>query len=269
MIFDENIAFNAVQKISCLSLLISCFEKLSTYDKFDDSGFYSWPINSLRLYKTLLRNYWRILTRLFAYPNLLIIFVLQAVLSIMLLSGIFSTPLNSGCLFVIVISQLLLMLRSPYGNDGSDQMLQIIFTGLLISWAINTDNSKLLFFWFISFQTCLAYLTAGVAKASASKWRNGINLTNILSTQLYGNERFLNLLKNYPATSKYMSRILIIGECCFPLGIMLSPTSAMIFLIAGFCFHLSIALLMGLNTFFWSFIATYPAIYFLAVQRSP
>jgi hypothetical protein len=42
----------------------------------------------------------------------------------------------------------------------------------------------------------------------------------------------------------------------------LPATLLWIFLATGILFHLTIALIMGLNTFFWSYISTYPAILF-------
>lgn len=56
----------------------------------------------------------------------------------------------------------------------------------------------------------------------------------------------------------------IVFECSAPFLLLLGTPGAFAIIVVGLCFHLSIALLMGLNNFLWSFGAAYPALLFLA-----
>jgi hypothetical protein len=49
-------------------------------------------------------------------------------------------------------------------------------------------------------------------------------------------------------------------ECLFPLAFLLPWPYGIGFLAAGALFHAANAILMGLNTLFLSFLATYPAL---------
>ena len=54
-------------------------------------------------------------------------------------------------------------------------------------------------------------------------------------------------------------------EVTFPLALVLGPTGVAVYAAVGALFHVSNAVLMGLNTFVWAFVATYPAVLFCAV----
>jgi hypothetical protein len=44
----------------------------------------------------------------------------------------------------------------------------------------------------------------------------------------------------------------------------IDPRVALAFITVGATFHVAVGLCMGLNIFFWSFAATYPAVYYFA-----
>jgi hypothetical protein len=54
--------------------------------------------------------------------------------------------------------------------------------------------------------------------------------------------------------------MVIVGECGFPLVLVASRPLRRAMLAGGLLFHAAVALLMNLNTFFWSFAAAYPAL---------
>jgi hypothetical protein len=51
-------------------------------------------------------------------------------------------------------------------------------------------------------------------------------------------------------------------ECTFPLALISGGTGFAVFAVIGLLFHVLSAMTMGLNTFVWAFVATYPAILF-------
>jgi hypothetical protein len=52
----------------------------------------------------------------------------------------------------------------------------------------------------------------------------------------------------------------ILTECLFAVALLTPFPITLAILIGGAAFHIMSGLVMGLNTFIWSFVATYPAI---------
>jgi hypothetical protein len=69
-----------------------------------------------------------------------------------------------------------------------------------------------------------------------------------------------------PQLSKLVCWCIIIFECVFPILIFTGIQSTVFFILVGMIFHFSISIFMRLNSFFWSFIATYPALLFFAAE---
>ena len=53
-------------------------------------------------------------------------------------------------------------------------------------------------------------------------------------------------------------------ECAFPLGVLAGGWVLLATLALAFAFHTAIAFTMGLTVFPWAFLATYPALTFVA-----
>ena len=65
-----------------------------------------------------------------------------------------------------------------------------------------------------------------------------------------------------PRLRVVLSWAVILGEVCFPLAVLLPARGVVAVLAVGLAFHLVVAVCMGLNTFVWAFVATYPAVLF-------
>jgi len=65
-------------------------------------------------------------------------------------------------------------------------------------------------------------------------------------------------------TSVTLSCATILFEVLGPLGVLTGPKPTLLFLVSGVLFHLSIAVAMGLNTFFWAFTSPFPAVYYMS-----
>jgi hypothetical protein len=164
--------------------------------------------------------------------------------------------------FVVVSTALcwLAVLRTSYGQDGADQMSYIVYTGMAIAVSLGSDVAKEVFLWFVALQACLSYGVAGVAKAISKGWWNGSYLTGICCTHIYGSTGIGELLSHRRFLAKTLARMVIIWECFFPIVLLVPKPIALLILISGVSFHLMNGYVMGLNTFIWSFISTYPAI---------
>jgi hypothetical protein len=120
--------------------------------------------------------------------------------------------------------------------------------------------------WFIAIQGCLSYSVAGIAKAVSPVWRSGEAVRRILSTRTYGSSSSAALVRGRDGACMVLSWLLMLFECTFPLALAFGQTGFAVFAVLGICFHIANAVIMGLNTFVWAFVATYPAILFCAVR---
>jgi hypothetical protein len=154
--------------------------------------------------------------------------------------------------------------RSGYGEDGSDQMLTIVAAGLL-SFALLPESTpwRPIGLWFIAAQSVLSYTAAGISKLAAPLWRNGRASLMIFRTETYSNPTVAHMLERSRAAQIALAWTTILFECLFPLALFAPMPVAVTLLALGFVFHLANAFVMGLNVFFWAFVATYPAVLLL------
>ena len=115
---------------------------------------------------------------------------------------------------------------------------------------------------FVAFQAVLAYAASGIEKLRAGHWRAGARLVQILQDSSHRFPRLGNRLAARPGWARAASWAVAVGEVLFPLGLLLPPAGFFAVIAAGLLFHAALAVIMGLPMFFWSFAATYPALYF-------
>jgi hypothetical protein len=150
--------------------------------------------------------------------------------------------------------------RHPYGQDGADQMLLLIFTASAVVSLSRTPATTAMALWAIGIQCSLAYFVAGAAKLSAAGWRNGHYLPGIFGTQIYGMPPLSRLLAATPPLAVGLSWLVIGFECLFPLAFVLPWPWGAALLGGGLIFHASNAVFMGLGSFLAVFVSSYPAL---------
>jgi hypothetical protein len=159
----------------------------------------------------------------------------------------------STCLFI--------QARSCFGGDGAHQMNIIIGVAILVGFNPWLDRAVgNLSLVFIAAQACLAYCASGVAKLVSPIWRSGDALPKILATVAYGSNLGFQLMNRVPKVSRWVCRGTVLAETIFPICIAAPAPLLLSFLAWGVMFHIANGLLMGLNTFLFSFVGTYPAI---------
>ena len=94
----------------------------------------------------------------------------------------------------------------------------------------------------------------------APVWRSGEAITRIVNTRLWGRAGLARALRSYPACVPRWPGPPSFPSASSPLVLLSGRPGCYLFLLWGVLFHLSIAWVMGLNTFLWTFLATYPAI---------
>ncbi|MGH9638152.1 MAG: hypothetical protein ACRD72_25225 [Candidatus Angelobacter sp.] len=248
-------------------VLISSLELLTLKKEFEDGGLFSWDV-----LRTVSRASLRVGTGrprdLISHPFFVPVLIGTRALAALLLicfSNIYG--LSIACVVAIVAVGILMFWRAPLGLDGSDQMSLITFAALVIFKLFPRDvRVAQASLWFIAIQGCLSYLVAGIAKVISPIWRSGEAVRKILSTRTYGSRRSAALLSGRDGVCIVLSWLVMLFECTFPLALAFGKTGFAVFAILGICFHIANAVAMGLNTFVWAFVATYPAILFCALK---
>jgi hypothetical protein len=254
-------ALALVERIGAVAILISSLEMMVRPELFASEGLLSWKAAQLRS-RWLTHGPIAIgLDVLFHAPGVLWLVGLRSLASAVVIVSDFPSGVAIG---VVVLSTLLLMLRTPYGNDGADQIGLITFSAAALAHLRPTTKVIVAVLWFVTLQSCLAYLTSGIAKLAGSRWRDGTGLVGILATKTYGMRVLADALRRHRGVALVASWIVILGETLFPAVLIAPPSMILGFMVWGVVFHLGSAAVMGLNTFLWAFPATYPAIWYCA-----
>lgn len=119
---------------------------------------------------------------------------------------------------------------------------------------------------FLAGQVLVAYFVTGKNKLLAPTWRSGARLTQIMHV---GEFRFAPvgaLLFRQPMIALLAAWTVMVLQLSFPLSVFLPSTIFWIFIFGGLLFHGGIAFTMGLHDFFWSFVAAYPALWFVQTR---
>lgn len=165
---------------------------------------------------------------------------------------------------VILTSRTLLNLRNQLGLDGSDQMSLVVCVGVAVALLVPDRGAQAVALGYVALQLLLSYSVAGIAKAVSPAWRSGSAMPNIMSTVGFGLPPLGAFLHRHPRLALAACWSVIVLECAALPAILLGTPAALAIIGIGLCFHLSVAVLMGLNGFLWSFAAAYPALLLLA-----
>jgi hypothetical protein len=248
-------------------MLVSCAEYLVDREPLRDSGLTPWSVARLRYRITGTGLSGFLLDLVLRYPVVLGLVALQGALAAITLAGP-ETMICSGWLLLAQAGLAwLFLLRNRYGHDGADQMTSIAYASLGMACAVPTPLVQRCCLWFLTAQLCLSYLVSGLAKVPERGWRDGSYLTGVCGLRMYGNPRLAEFLSARPALARWLSRGILAWEIAFVLVLVLPMPAALAFLAAGLVFHLLIAVIMGLNSFVWSFPAIYPAALFCIRTR--
>jgi hypothetical protein len=181
----------------------------------------------------------------------------QVVLSVLLgVASLTGAMKGIGCLcLALYLISLMLAVRHPFGRDGADEMLSILFFGLAVATLAPDQAIKVVAIIYVCGQLILSYVVAGSAKLRSRAWmREGI-LSGILSTEIYGGRRAWlgRWFSKHPRMDLSCGLMVVFMEVSYPLIFLPSRALAVTLLVATWSFHFATAALMGLNTFLFVF----------------
>jgi hypothetical protein len=233
-----------------------------------EETFFSWQILSLN--PGWLYSGWRL--KFFNYickgTNFKILMYVRCFLAgILLMNQAQSNILYLIVLFFLFFCSLVVNTRHWHGRDGADEVLNVMLFGILSYYLINrTDTLHSAGLIFIISQLTLSYFISGYYKLISPVWRSGEAIKKIICTEYYGKPSLAHLINRRLA--KIVCWITILWEVTFPLVWICPFPYSLIWLGFGIVFHISTAIIMGLNTFMLSFLSAYPLLfYFLSLNK--
>ncbi len=202
----------------------------------------------------------KIIKKLIIYPNVMALLAFRQTLIILTL-----THPYPGLYLLVLISNLLILSRwKGVFNGGSDYISFIVMTGLYIGSLTAKTEWESAGLFYIAVHSCFSYFKAGLVKVVIPGWRNGSILPLLFKTSLYKNPWGMFSFLNKPIILFLIAWVVLIFELTFPLA-MVSPPILILYLFFGCIFHLSIIYFVGLNRFFWAWIATYPSLIYFSL----
>ncbi len=189
------------------------------------------------------------------------LFALRATLAVILILGLnsaFTLPL------LLLISILLLHhFQGPY-NGGADKMGFLILTCLTLARLAPPAWAELALAY-LAAQLILSYFISGQIKIMNPEWRTGRALSDVFAYSAYPVSESLRALAHKPGLTFTASWVVMLFELIFPLAFFHATALYLALIIAAF-FHLSNACFFGLNRFFWTWLAAYPALIWLQTR---
>ncbi len=184
------------------------------------------------------------------------LFIPRLLLAILLIVG-FQTAWVLIALLVLALA-ILHHFQGPY-NGGADRMSLLILCCLCLVAYLPSQRWQEIIFGYLALQLILSYFISGWVKIKNPDWRSGRALRDIFQFSAYPVSESLRQWAHSPRLLLFMSWGVMLFELMFPIS-LLSSTSLNIALFIAASFHFANACLLGLNRFFWIWIAAYPSI---------
>ncbi len=246
-------ALGWTQRLVAISIALSAIELLVVRAAWSDTGVFRWSTLRQELAPRWSR---RVLDPVFGARGFTIVVAAQLALALAL--PWVAHPAASWLLLVTTLA-IAFRFRGSYAG-GSDAMTVVVLVGLAIApWSPRAGLG------YIAAQLVLSYVVAGVGKLADPAWRAGRALPALLALPQYAAPARVRRLIERPAIARAASFAVLGFELGFPLA-LLGPVPAAIAIGLGLAFHVTNAVVLGLNRFVWAWLAAYPALIYWAVQ---
>lgn len=248
--------------VVAIGLLLSSVQLLSGLGEFRSSGLFDW--NSRRVVAGSHGASRRWMTGRSGIALLRVALVARIACCIALIIPFQSDRLYGSYALIVLLTSLLLAYQIGYGKDGSNRISVIVIAGLAFTFLMPASSPfHPVGLYFIAAQAVLSYFAAGLSKLSSARWRDGSALRTILNTATYGDRTAAAVVNRRPWIAGFVGWAVISVEIVFPVVLVAPPGVLGALLVAGALLHLGTVALIGLDTFFWAFTATFPAIIFV------
>jgi hypothetical protein len=242
-----------------IAVMLSSAELLVERRRLENNDLLGWDVG--RYYTRFTIGGWLgpLTDILFAARGFKVLTFLRFLTGLAMLSQSVVSEVSAWILAAGFILTFLMAVRSPFGLDGAFQMNLVTLAGLWVH-AVSPAGSiaAAAGLWFITVQLGLSYAIAGVSKLPSKIWRNGVAITGILGTSIYGHQGLHRIVSKARLLAFVASWAVMTFELSFLPLCLLGGKAALAAMVIGVAFHLSNAAFMGLNGFLISFVAAYP-----------
>lgn len=231
--------------------------------KFSEETFFAWSVTKSKpgwIYRG-----WRLslLNSLFNKNGFGLLIGVRLLLIVAALACMGKGAYFAYCLVLLSGISCLFNIRHFQGKDGADESLTVLLFGLTVYYLIGpTLPLRFVGIIFIIAQISLSYFISGYYKIKSKTWRSGRAIQNVLATKIYGQPSLVFATKNR-YLSHFICWTIVLWELTFPLVFLVAAPFSFGWLGMGVAFHLSMAFIMGLNTFMMSFLSSYPLFFFV------
>lgn len=227
--------------------------------------FYDWRIVRSRYYILIGRPALAFMFDLACAPRVFLAAVIAHGVAALLfpIAFLFSTSIAALVAGFVLIVHCLTNIRVMVGRGGADQMQNIIWASLFAFCLPINDLARTIAIAFIPAQLILSYWTSGIAKLVSQVWRNGSAVYLISRMESYCSVGLAQVCGKR-RVSILLSWLTMWFEVCSPFLLLGGRPGVLAFIAGGTLFHLGIAITMGLTTFVFAFVATFPILYSFA-----
>lgn len=249
-------AYFFTRALLAVALTLQGFELLAL-NKIYSRGPWEW---------SLIREDFRsqsILLRLFDIIHSKIAFTGASIVQIVVSLFLIKVPSFAG-VFTLVLIQLLIASRFRGAfNGGADAMVLVLLTGLAISaWSPRMVEVGLLY---VAVFATFSYAASAISKLKNRSWWSGEALRSYALDSSYDVPASLMNLFKRPRLSFVLSWSLLLFELALPFC-LLNEQAIALWIGLGLLFHLTTFAAIGLNRFFWVWIASYPALFYFVIR---
>jgi len=281
---DPSHAFAVACFFLGLGQAVTSLEYLRLSRQFGRGGMYNWPV--LR-YAAPVRSApatW-LREKMFCQRGTIVLLVLRLLLAISLIVFCTNEAVALASLVGVFIMSLIFFYKLPWGFEAAEQVVFHSALGLLafglcrwagapdlgLSYGASAEQAVPLGWfhaphaglYYVAAYCALVYATNGVSKWCSKEWRRGEALDWAFNLQGFGAHWMANLLTPRPRLRLVLAWTVILLESLAPLAIFLPAEGIVIALAFGVLFHIFNGLTMGLNTFLYAFLPTYPVVLFV------
>jgi hypothetical protein len=264
LIHNPRLVLQLIAAFTSIAVLVTDLEWLYLHKHFKNNGLFSWVVRRYRVKTFFSGVVVNLSDQVFKYPNIIYFFLLRVVLAIVLIF-LWNTAILAYLCLAIVVTSSMLSIRGNEGTTGAESMSILSLGAVGLTLLSSTGHLYQFGILFIALQLILSYSTSGWMRILQPTWRDGTDLLSVLRQHTYGNRTvWLILSKTKPLTA-FISTSVLVFECSSIIVPLLPMPFVVIFIVSGFIFHLVNAIVIGLNSFFWAFVPTYLAYYWVAV----
>lgn len=251
------LARDAACGLACCGVALSSLEWLFPRSKLASTSLIAWECFGTDRFNALWRP-----------AGLRLLFTLRFVSALLAATSIIAgAPSSVSGAFVLAAGLLCLPIRvrPPVGVflaiDGAEHMFVAVLLALSPTFFLQSELGAGMGLTFLAALVLTEYSAAGWSKLQSWRgWVDGSYLDQVYASSNYGHPSLAKLLRKRHGLGGLVSLAVISLEIAMPIAVLLPPPFCEILLLLAGVFHISTAIIMGLNTFVWAFVATYPAI---------